>query len=119
MQVVARAVVRKYVEQDRIVFISRMLVEPIQELFAVAFRETTRLVLKRGKPSATGPTTVVQTHCRAMDHETLSRGQAQCGFASWKKTPYYDSGVRAWGTPSLTSTKESRTCWCASPFCLV
>ncbi|KAE8883656.1 hypothetical protein PF010_g29405 [Phytophthora fragariae] len=69
-----------------------MLVEPIHDLFAVAFKETTRLVLKRGRPSATGPTTVMQTHCRATDHEHWRQGNA----VSWKATPYYESGARAW-----------------------
>ncbi|KAG6621383.1 uncharacterized protein IUM83_11058 [Phytophthora cinnamomi] len=95
MSVVVHVAIRKYVEQDRTVLITRKLVQPIQDLFAVCFKETARLLLKRGKPSATGPTTVLQTHCRATDHEAPSHGKAQRGHSSWRTTPYYEGGARA------------------------
>ncbi|KAE8886094.1 hypothetical protein PF005_g29812 [Phytophthora fragariae] len=65
-RVVMRSVTRKYVEKDRVVFITRSLIEPIYEEVSIhALTETSRMVLKRGDLSALGPTTVMQTHREA------------------------------------------------------
>ncbi|KAG7377187.1 hypothetical protein PHYPSEUDO_012039 [Phytophthora pseudosyringae] len=91
--IVVHVAARKYVEKDRIVFIWRVLVDPIQEFVGVVFKETTRLVLKLGNPSATGPTTVIQTHCRVTEY---AKGDQLKGFTEWKATPDYEIAARAW-----------------------
>ncbi|POM59044.1 Hypothetical protein PHPALM_36223 [Phytophthora palmivora] len=96
MRVIVHAAVRKYTEEERTIFISRTLVEPIQDVFDVTFKETQRMVLKHGKSSATGPTTVIQTHSRVIDHEKMDQGKYQTRYASWKTSPYYDTGIQAW-----------------------
>ncbi|KAL4118634.1 hypothetical protein PRIC2_010959 [Phytophthora ramorum] len=94
VRLVVHLAVRKYVEKDRTVFIGRTLVEPLEQVFGVVFKETTRVVVKHGEPSITGPTTVMQTHCRVTDHEKPL--DSHCVRASWKKTPFYESGSQAW-----------------------
>jgi hypothetical protein len=97
IRVVVHVAVRKYMEHGRTVFISRALIEPIQDEFPVAFKETARLVLQPGPPCATGPTTVIQTHCRATLHaQDGSENRASPRSISWKGTPSYESGVQAW-----------------------
>jgi hypothetical protein len=67
VQLTIHRVARKYVGQDKTVLIVRSIVEANPELYSVRMTETIRLVLKRGESSATGPTTMLQTHCGVVD----------------------------------------------------
>ncbi|KAE9274568.1 hypothetical protein PF008_g29561 [Phytophthora fragariae] len=63
LRIIMRSVARKYVEKDRVVFITRTLIEPIYEGASIhSLVETKRMVLRRGNVSAIGPTTVMQSH---------------------------------------------------------
>ncbi|KAG7379795.1 hypothetical protein PHYBOEH_011756 [Phytophthora boehmeriae] len=91
LRVVVRAAVRKYVERNRVILIARMFVDPINEVYGVAFSGTTRIVLKNGEQSATGPTTVLQTHFRVTDHPYSPSTHAQ-----WKMSADYRNGAQTW-----------------------
>ncbi|KAG2784047.1 hypothetical protein PC129_g17285 [Phytophthora cactorum] len=85
--IVMRIVTRKYVEKDRIVFITRSLIEP--SIGPLSFVETNRRVLMRGKKSSLGPTTIILTHREADSCEDiLSANMTGC--------PSIDSGLKIW-----------------------
>lgn len=91
-RVVIRHVTRRYVEKDRVVFISRALIEPIYEAGSITLVETSRMVLKRGDLSALGPTTVMQTHREAKACGVISGFDTQnlpsihtVGLENWEK----------------------------------
>ncbi|ETI40703.1 hypothetical protein F441_13902 [Phytophthora nicotianae CJ01A1] len=88
-RIVMRDVFRKYVEQDRVVFIRRTLIEPVHGLASVTFIETNRLVIQRGKVSTLGPTTMMQTHREAKIREDISSVDLS-GY------PSLDVGVETW-----------------------
>ncbi|KAE9333709.1 hypothetical protein PR003_g13888 [Phytophthora rubi] len=90
-RIVIRSVARKYVEKDRIVFVTRTLIEPVFEEAAThSLVETTRMVLKRGDLSALGPTTLMQTHREA---ETLG---AILGFNAADLPSLHAVGLESW-----------------------
>ncbi|POM61778.1 hypothetical protein PHPALM_29158 [Phytophthora palmivora] len=86
---VMRSVTRKYVENGRIVFISRSLIQPLYEDISLAFTETRRVVLKNGDLSLLGPTTMMQTHREAIMHGDLSA-------IDTTKYPSLDIGLKTW-----------------------
>ncbi|POM59043.1 Hypothetical protein PHPALM_36222 [Phytophthora palmivora] len=86
---VMRSVTRKFVENGRIVFISRSLIQPLYEDISLAFTETRRMVLKSGDLSSLGPTTMMQTHREAIMHGDLSATDTI-------KYPSLDIGLKNW-----------------------
>ncbi|KAL4145424.1 hypothetical protein PRNP1_013095 [Phytophthora ramorum] len=91
VRVMVRKVGRKYVEQDRAVFIFRRLIEPVGYDVSIAFHETTRLIVRLGPPSDLGPTTVIQTHRQS----TASHDAYALGLPSVPRA-FIDMGVAAW-----------------------
>lgn len=90
VRVIVRKVGRKYVEQDRAVFIFRRLIEPVADV-PIAFQETTRLVVRPGPPSELGPTTVIQSHRQSTaSHDAYSLAAHRVPRA------FIDMGVAAW-----------------------
>ncbi|KAH7467228.1 uncharacterized protein KRP23_11552 [Phytophthora ramorum] len=88
VRVVMRAVIRKYVEGHRTVFIKRTLIEPIVGGVSVAFVETSRLVIMPGDLSILGPSSVMQTHREASIRGTSTVDLARC--------PSLEVGVDTW-----------------------
>ncbi|RLN95420.1 hypothetical protein BBJ28_00003491 [Nothophytophthora sp. Chile5] len=91
VRIVVRKVLRKYVEPDRTVFIWRSLIEPMHDFISISFKETTRMVLTHGTPSATGPTTMMRSHREATAHD--GHGSA---FSNWQTVPSIDVGLDSW-----------------------
>ncbi|KAJ8531729.1 hypothetical protein ON010_g14233 [Phytophthora cinnamomi] len=90
VRVIMRKVGRKYVEQDRGVFIFRRLIEPVAGV-PIAFQETTRLIVQPGPPSDLGPTTVIQSHRQSTaNHDAYSLAARRVPRA------FIDMGVAAW-----------------------
>ncbi|KAK1939884.1 hypothetical protein P3T76_008190 [Phytophthora citrophthora] len=89
--VIQRCVKRKYVENGRVVFVSRTLIQPVYDGMSISLIETTRMVLKPGELSALGPSTVMQTHREATIHGDLSVVDAE-------KYPSIDVGLKTWET---------------------
>ncbi|KAL3672781.1 hypothetical protein V7S43_002071 [Phytophthora oleae] len=87
--VVLRCVTRKHVENGRVVFVKRTLIQPVYDGMSVSLIETTRMVLKPGDLSVLGPTTVMQTHREATIHGDLSVVDAE-------KYPSADIGLKTW-----------------------
>ncbi|KAG1686206.1 hypothetical protein DVH05_007088 [Phytophthora capsici] len=67
--VIQRCVTRKYLENGRVVFVRRAMIQPTT---CISFIETTRMILKPGDLSVIGPTTVMQTHRQATFYGDLS-----------------------------------------------
>ncbi|ETI40699.1 hypothetical protein F443_13988 [Phytophthora nicotianae P1569] len=85
--IVMRIVTRKYVEKDRVVFITRSLIEP--SIGPLSFVETNRRVLLRGEPSSLGPTTIILTHREAVSYgDLLSSDMTGC--------PSIEIGLKTW-----------------------
>ncbi|KAG7378359.1 hypothetical protein PHYPSEUDO_010218 [Phytophthora pseudosyringae] len=92
VRVIMRKAGRKYVEQDRAVFIFRRLIEPVVDV-SIAFQETTRLIVRPGPPSDLGPTTVIQSHRQSTaSHDAYALGVRRVPRA------FIDMGVAAWET---------------------
>ncbi|EEY53684.1 uncharacterized protein PITG_19710 [Phytophthora infestans T30-4] len=90
VRVIIRKVGRKYIEQDRSVFIFKRLIEPVAEI-PISFQETTRLIVQHGKASDLGPTTVIQSHRQS----TASHDAYALGVRSVPRS-FIDMGVAAW-----------------------
>ncbi|KAG2774119.1 hypothetical protein PC129_g17906 [Phytophthora cactorum] len=90
VRVIMRKVGRKYVEQDRVVFIFKRLIEPVADI-PISFQETTRLVVRHGKPSDLGPTTMIQSHRQS----TASHDAYALGVRRVPRS-FIDMGVAAW-----------------------
>jgi hypothetical protein len=91
VRVLMRKVGRKYVEQDRAVFIFRRLIEPVGVGVRIAFVETTRLVVRPGRPSDLGPATMIQSHRQS----TANHDAYAVGVRRVPRT-FIDMGVAAW-----------------------
>ncbi|KAF1773460.1 hypothetical protein GQ600_14008 [Phytophthora cactorum] len=90
VRVIMRKVGRKYVEQDRVVFIFKRLIEPVADI-PISFQETTQLVVRHGKPSDLGPTTMIQSHRQS----TASHDAYALGVRRVPRS-FIDMGVAAW-----------------------
>ncbi|ETL35300.1 hypothetical protein L916_12553 [Phytophthora nicotianae] len=93
VRVIMRNVGRKYVEQDRSVFIFKRLIEPVADI-PISFQETTRLVVQHGIPSDLGPTTVILSHRQstashdayAVGVRRVPRSFIEVGVAAWESS---------------------------------
>ncbi|EGZ09837.1 hypothetical protein PHYSODRAFT_458823, partial [Phytophthora sojae] len=94
MSVQVHIAVRRYIEEDRTVFISRMQVEPLHGSLIAACRETTRLVLEHGG-TACGATTILRTHCQISDLDRPSHHD-NLPDPSLVPASCYQRWVRAW-----------------------
>ncbi|EGZ08629.1 hypothetical protein PHYSODRAFT_525193 [Phytophthora sojae] len=90
VRVIVRKVGRKYMEQDRGVFIFRRLIQPVADI-PIVFHETTRLIVRPGSPTDLGPTTVIQSHRQSTaSHDAYSLAAQRVPRA------FIDMGVAAW-----------------------
>lgn len=90
VRVILRKAGRKYVEEDRAVFIFRRLIEPVSDV-PIAFQETTRLIVRHGPRSDAGPTTIIESHRQSTtSHDTYALGVHRV------PRTFIDLGVAAW-----------------------
>ncbi|POM74397.1 Hypothetical protein PHPALM_8658 [Phytophthora palmivora] len=90
VRVIMRIVGRKYVERNRAIFIFKRLIEPVADV-PISFQETTRIIVRPGTPSDTGPTTLMQSHRQS----TTSHDPYALAARSVPQT-FIDMGIAAW-----------------------
>lgn len=94
VRVMMRKVGRKHVEQGRAVFVFRRLIEPLDVDVKIAFQETTRLIVRPGPASESGPTSLIQSHRQGTAN--MPMGVAYDIGVKWVPRAFIDMGVAAW-----------------------